>query len=686
MQAVIIALIAASASVAVPAAGSREVQYGTPADWVLSPPRPTESEVAPGAPVQIVYSDQQTRLSSAGAETYVAYRMKLLTPESLAAGNITAAWDPSAGEVTVHHVRIRRNGEAIDVLKSQKFQVLQREGSLEQSVLKGELTAVMQTPGLRVGDEIEFAATVRRRDPTLGDRAFGLSQLPLVGVTGAFRYRFTWPESKPVKWRSTPDLAAPTVRKESGQIEIVYDIRDPKSAVPTDGAPPRFNVRRLVEYSDFGTWADVSKVVGPLFESASRLAPNSELRSEASKIARASADPVERAEAALALVQDRIRYVYVGLDGGNFRPASADETWERRFGDCKGKTAVLLALLRELGIPAEAVLVNQEGGDGLDERLPNPALFDHVLVRARIGARSHWLDGTRAGDRYLDQLPDPAFRWALPLGARSAGLEKIPAVAPKVPQLISILDIDAGAGFDQAARISVSHILRGDESYATQSALRAMSVEDADRAIRAYWSGQDGWVEAQKVSWRFDERSRALVLALEGTGKLEWEGSDGERTLSIHGAGFTPPSELRRPKEQDQSAPWLTDFPRYRCWVTTIKLPPGSDRWGWDYRARKVDRVLGGVAYWRVAELSANVMRTVMSRRVMVPEISAEGAAGLNAAIAGFDNKISQVFQVPSDSETVRSPSMRGMPKTSADWARDSAACSAPEKKVGVNG
>src|SRR3546814_6282045 len=76
-------------------------------------------------------------------------------------------------------------------------------------------------------------------------------------------------------------------------------------------------------------------------------------------------------------------------------PATAEETWQRRYGDCKGKTALLLALLARLGIEAEAVLANNSGGDdGLDERLPNPGMFDHVLVRARIDGKTYWLDGT----------------------------------------------------------------------------------------------------------------------------------------------------------------------------------------------------------------------------------------------------------------------------------------------------
>ena len=73
----------------------------------------------------------------------------------------------------------------------------------------------------------------------------------------------------------------------------------------------------------------------------------------------------------------------------------ADETWTRRFGDCKGKTVLLIALLNELGIEAEPVLVSTVLGDGLDQRLPLLNNFDHVIVRAHVGTQWYWLSRTR---------------------------------------------------------------------------------------------------------------------------------------------------------------------------------------------------------------------------------------------------------------------------------------------------
>lgn len=678
---ILLVLIGASGHAAAPAPG--QVRYAPAGAWVLPPPVPTEGAVRPDAPFRFIYTDQQVRIGPAGEESYSAFRMRILKPEALQIGNVSIGWKPSSGSATVHLLRIVRDGQTIDVLKDQQFQVIQREGGLEQSMLTGQLTAMLQTQDLRVGDELEFAFTIVDRDPTLGDHAFGLAQLPLQGMPGAFRYRLTWPETDKLAWRATRDLPQAVPATAKGQTGIAYELRDPGGVIVNDGAPLRYNFRRLIEFSDFASWSDVSRRVVPLFDEAATLSPNSPLRAEAAKIAAASTDPVQRAQAALRLVQDQIRYVYVGLDGGNYRPASADETWRRRFGDCKGKTVVLLALLRELKIDAEPVLVNLTGDDGSDVRLPSPSIFNHVLIRAKIGNARYWLDGTRLGDRYLDMLPAPSFRWALAL--RSAGSE-LEAVAPQPlthPQFIGVVDIDATSGLDKPAKVEARHVMRQDEAFATRMQLVAMSPEDADRAVRSYWRQQMDWVEAERVSWRYDERSATLVLSVSGEGKPGWKGDDKEgHSLTLPGAGFFPPDQRRRPKEQDQSQPWETNFPRFKCYATSVRLPIPGPKWRWTYYADPMDRKLGGTIYWRASGMKDGLVRTVMSTRTEKPEISAVEAKAANDAIPDFNNNMSTVSQEAARGGAKPDAAREILPFTdTADWTGDVPACSAPKAK-----
>jgi hypothetical protein len=671
----------ACSGTALAAPNSNEVAYAPPESWVLPAPEPTEGAAPSDAPLRFVYSDQQVRTGSFGQQSYIAYRAKILKPEGLQIGNVTIVWNPSAGTATVHKLRIIRDGQEIDILKNQRFQIIQREGGLEQAMLNGQLTAMLQVPGLRIGDELEFAITIAAQDPTLGDHVFGAGQLPVQGMPGAFRFRLNWPDSMPLNWRATRDLPQNLPAASQGQSSIQFEMRDPNGSIINDGAPARYNIRRFVEYSNFAKWSDVSKRFAPLFDQAAMLSAESPLREEAAKIKAASSNPTDRAQAALRLVQEQVRYVYVGLDGGNYRPMSADEAWERRFGDCKGKTAILLALLRELKIEAEPLLVSLIGDDGVDVRLPSPTAFNHVLIRAKIGKTSYLLDGTRSGDQYLDLIPPPHFRWALPVRAAGSDLEAIAPIAPALPQLIDVVDIDARAGFAKPAKVQATHIVRQDEAYATRAALVGLSTEDADRALRSFWRRQMDWVEPDSVSWRYDDRRATLVLSLTGEGKPDWEGDDQEgRSLSIPGAGFYAPDMRRRSKEQDQAVPWATEFPRFRCYVTSIALPDAGKDWRWTYYADPMDRRLGEAVYWRASGMQDGIMRTVMSRKIDKSEITAVQAREVNDAIPNFNNKMSRVYQIAASGDS-KGPAGTLPFEDQVDWSTNASACNAPSAR-----
>lgn len=224
-------------------------------------------------------------------------------------------------------------------------------------------------------------------------------------------------------------------------------------------------------------------------------------------------------------------------------------------------------------------------------------------------------------------------------------------------------------------------ILRGHEALSIRNALSAMSSADAERAIRTYWDQSDNWIESDTGSWRYDEQSAVVQLSVVGTAKLEWEGDDEDgRKLNIYGAGFTPPGEYRRPKEQDQTAPWVMDYPAYRCWATAIRLPAPSSKWKWDYRSNPMNQKMGGVTYWRVADMREGVVRTVMSRRNDVPEISAAEAQEVNRLLPKFDNKMSDVFQIATDKTPRVHVQLKGAPfGEDTDWMSPVTPCGAPD-------
>ena len=85
---------------------------------------------------------------------------------------------------------------------------------------------------------------------------------------------------------------------------------------------------------------------------------------------------------------------YVGLEFGihGFKPYKVTQVLARRFGDCKDKAALMIALLREVGVDAELVLVRTRRGGRLDTEPASLAIFDHAIVY--VPKLDRYLDGT----------------------------------------------------------------------------------------------------------------------------------------------------------------------------------------------------------------------------------------------------------------------------------------------------
>ena len=602
---------------------------------------------------------------------YLGYRVKILQPAALQLGNLQIVWDPAADAPIVHEVTIFRDGQTVEVLQHATFEVLRREDQLEQAQLDGRLTAVLRVPDLRVGDELGVAVTTFSRDPTPNRKESGALVLPQAVAAGRYHLGLSWEAGQAPRVKPTADMA-PAMTKGVRAVDFRFD--NPPILTPPKDSPPRYAWQRAVEYSEFGDWAEVSRHFAPLFVKASALPAGSAVKQEAARIAAAHARPFDRAAAALKLVQQDVRYIYVGLDGGNLLPATADETWRRRYGDCKGKTTLLLALLAELGVPAEAVLINSTGADdGLDQRLPSVQFFDHVLVRARIDGTAYWLDGT------LPPVATPAtravypIRWALPLSEPGTGLEAQAWGAPSTPEAIHLFEFDARAGFDKPARIVSTEITRGLPGLLKYLQFSAVTPGQLLEAFRQQGIG-DVWQSIDDVKWHYDEKARASILTISGSGTITWEDDDGGgKSLALPGGGFSPPDRRVRGSDQASDAPYYSK-PEYDCHVTTVRLPTSTLPQQWSSKA-SFDQRLFGREYHRAWQLRDGAIRMVRGLRIEQPEIDVVTAQRDNARIPKFDNSMGYIFYNPASQKAAVGGGETTPATYDFDWTADDVPC-----------
>jgi tetratricopeptide (TPR) repeat protein len=560
-----------------------QVHYQPAPDWVLAAPAADPPGAGP-APPSFRTFDLQERIDQGQTWEYVHGAVKITSPEQLTqSGTYTVVWSPDHGDINIHKVTILRGGKAIDVLAAgAKFEVLRREQQLEELQINGQLSATLQVEGLQVGDVLETAYSVTERDPVLAGHAGAYAPLFAEPIRLGFgRVRILWRKSDQQRWKAFLDGVNPTEADKGDWRELTLPLPAPKQPDQAPDAPGRFARPPLLETSDFADWAEVSRIIAPLYRTDgadTSITPDSDLGKAIAAIAAATSDPRQRTAMALQLVQDKVRYFAVMMNGGNLVPQTPQQTWLKRYGDCKAKTLLLLTILHKLGVAAEPALANLENGDLVQSRLPSVAAFDHIFVLAHVEGQTLWLDGTGTGARLADLDDVPAYHWVLPVRSEGASLLQAPARAPARPQTELQLEDDLRGGLTLLAPRHLRFLVRGPAAGAIDA--RIANLDDEARADQLRALLKDGKSPGIFLRPRFsyDVGSGTATITAEGLVAFRWKRADSRYSLD--------PSLIEKVTLPDrsrtiwQAIPVAARPPGYHIVSEVIKLPRSGEGMG----------------------------------------------------------------------------------------------------------
>lgn len=540
----LLGLLLASAGAAVHA--SDKVLYQPVPGWVKpAPPIDPAAATDDHAPAIVVF-DSQSKLEDGQLWSYVDSATRVVTAQMLGQiGTLKLPWQPAHGDLVIHKLEIIRGAKHIDLVKGgNPFTVLRREEMMDQQQLDGMLTATLPVEGLAVGDVLHLVMSTTERDPTLkGDVQMVAPLVSAPARAGFARTRIIWPVASDIHWRAYSAGVDATPVVANGYRDLTIALPLAKQPEIPDDAPIRFQKLPLIEATSFDSWAAVVKVMAPLYRTDGLIAPGSPLAAEVAKIRAADVDPLHRTALALQLVQDKVRYLAISMDTGNYVPQTPAHSWDVRYGDCKAKTLLLIAILRDLGIEADPVLANIGLGELVSSRLPAATAFNHIFVRATIAGKDYWLDGTGMGSRLADIDDVPGFGTVLPL-TEPAALVTLPKKAAARPGMTVDLDLDNRAGLKLPTLFRVRLELHGAAAEGVNVVVSQAVGEQRDDFIQGAVQQTVGEAQLDSSSLTYDPVTSTAVLQASGVIKTKWQRDDRRLRQNLDGVlgsiDFTP--------------------------------------------------------------------------------------------------------------------------------------------------
>lgn len=385
-------------------AASGAFSRGAPPPTWSSPPPANRGEPAFDG-IAILHADSHFRVGQQPV-VFISRIIQTYQASALAEiGQFSITFQPEYQKVELHSLRITRGHQVIDKLHGADIRFLQREQGLDIGILTGTVSAVVLVDDLRVGDVLEISYSLIGQNPVYGgkfvDAASWDSTVPIrfrrvtldAGEDRNIQYRVIGSDQQPG--------FHPSEHRSNGRRILRFEATNLPAVAIDTFIPQDIQPQRWIQFSEFASWAEVARWAAELMAPPE---PQPDLGPVLATV-KGAATASEAAVKALGFVQDEIRYLSISLGENSHRPYPPAQVLSRRYGDCKDKSALLVATLKQLGIDAAPALVSLQSRKGLDKLLPSPLAFDHVIVRAVINNQIYFLDPTAWGQgRNLDRM------------------------------------------------------------------------------------------------------------------------------------------------------------------------------------------------------------------------------------------------------------------------------------------
>jgi tetratricopeptide (TPR) repeat protein/transglutaminase-like putative cysteine protease len=431
------ALIPFTLSAVAPAQSLPEAPYAAPSAEPWSAPHfsidpRTLYQAASAAPapdgvnVTELCEDERYTFDDAGREVHVGHLIYKVLTQRGAEGwdSLSVGWEPWHEARPVIRARVIAPDFTVHTLDPNTITEAPARGGDYKTYSDGKrLHAPL--PAIAPGAVVEEEYTETETEPLfragrVGRVALGQEDVPVAHS----RTVFDFPVALPLR---TNLLLLPGIKPErtesGGRVTLTFDV-GPLEAIDAREAylPPEDARVPMIEFSTGASWQSVAAEYGKIVEDRVH---SSAVESVVAPLIAGKKSNADKEGAILDYLDREVRYTGIEFGEAAIIPHDPAETLAKKYGDCKDKATLLVAMLRAAGIPAYVAILNGESRLDVPVDLPGMGMFDHAIVYVP-GKNPIWIDAT---DRYaqLGQVPmGDQGRLSLVTSDATTALIKIP--------------------------------------------------------------------------------------------------------------------------------------------------------------------------------------------------------------------------------------------------------------------
>lgn len=524
------------------------------------------------------YLLSDTQVNAISKEYYARIVVQVLNSEGVAQlSDLTFEFDPEYEQLFFHKMDVIRDGERINKLDVNTIQTVQRESNLERKLYDGRLTSLVNLIDIRVGDILDYSYTIRGGNPVYeGD--YGLLFNMQYGIPfGSLHYRIVTDKNETPKFDYKYGAEKPAIKTIGDRIVYEWSKKEVPAKFYDTNTPSWFDDYPRVYISTHGSWDDIVKQYGKLYQlSKKEKAQLSKLANQSIPLQRTDIEVTKASqiEQLIDFVQDDIRYF--GFENGlsSHTPESPLKILNQRYGDCKGKSLLLVGLLENIGIEAYPMLVSTSNGETIGESMPSPNLFNHCVVNYSFEGKDYYIDPTISNQGGgIANRSFPNYKKGLVLKPGQDSLVTIPYDEDSGIEIQEIYDLNEING---GGSLTIVTTYNGSDADNTRGDFARRSNASIQKGYVQFYSSMFPTIEADDKITTEDfrgERNQFIVREKYTIDSLWQKSSENDKLLyfEIYPLAFEEYTSVT--KSPARTAPYFIGYPASISYDISVNLP-----------------------------------------------------------------------------------------------------------------
>ncbi len=312
-------------------------------------------------------------------------------------GQLVFGYNAANQKFDIDYVRVRRADGSLVTATPDAVQDMTAPVLREAPVYTDYREKHVTVPALRPGEILEYSTTTTTHTPLAPGQFWFEYDFAKHGIVLDEQLEVNIPADRKIKIK-TKDEYAPKISQEKDRKIYAWKSSHLDQDEDDDSSTSKKKKKKHsykdeqsdVEMTTFQSWEELGRWYASLEKD--RIAPTPEIKAKAAEITKDSQTDLGKVQALYDYVARNFRYVSLSLGRGRYQPHPAGEILANQYGDCKDKHTLLSSLLRAVGLSANAVLI--DSSRKLDEDVPSPSQFDHVITYVSLGKQVFWMDTT----------------------------------------------------------------------------------------------------------------------------------------------------------------------------------------------------------------------------------------------------------------------------------------------------